>query len=1228
MLSSLFRSKSRRHLNRSKYSSRHASQAIPAGDQEDQQQYYTEQEYSEDSNEDDEENYDEGAEEYEEVLDEDEDVNEDDEAGPLLPIFSAAHLDRLPVYNITHAYRLLIIQRCETTLSWDQLRSPQISQFMVKPAQQQIRSDGNFSRATLYALIANCLQFQREGQTNPGNVGVSKTRASLAELLAIRLLKEFSTRELIDALSYDFDPLQGFEAATPGAIQTPAMQKARTQSRSTRISTVEIAIKAQAKKFLSHPLVVQQLEAIWAGKIVFDNAADSLHRKKEKVTVRIRRSYGTIREPPAARQDYFGNGTATLKQNEERETVEMSKRRSVIIYNPRDASLFKLSRLRVPRYRQAFSTLSFAIMLGLFLAVLNQGSLEITALEVLFWFWSVGFMLDEIVGFTEQGFGLYIMSVWNAFDLGILLLFVAYYILRLYGILMPVTRKHQIARWAYDVLACSAVFLFPRLFSVLDHYRYFSQLLIAFRLMALDLLAVFILILISCSGFFVAFSLSFKDNDINPSNVIYTLFQILMGFTPAAWDKWNDFNILGKITMTLFLFICHFLVVTILITVLTNSFMAVVQNANEEHQFLFAVNTISMVKSDALFSYIAPTNVIGWLASPLRYVLPFRQFIKVNRTIIKVTHIPILFLIFGYERVILSRMAYDLTDFVEQRSRDFGSAPAFVPKKGVDLFSPGRRVREPSVATFRKDQALAEVFRRPFQGDTIRGTPRNEVADRRKSTVVVDDWMQKVGDQGGASPPLEEARSVLESLDRGPTRRRTGRFRGGAASRREISIVSRSVVSDPEERSALRSLRPHQSQKEQQADPNASSGELPQETDADGDDELVTNDEAENILSDRQRAGSGSDDDESRDGNDGYRNSAAESDVDETSTFTKDHAPSHPTVASAPMKKSTIQEVGTISPKNLSRPARIPHNRNVSSTTILFSPLPERDGSSSPSASPERRPPTSRNTNSAAILPNGATTPANISGRRTPKRSGFGLGAPTNANGAGAGAVRARPIMPPRHAFQSTPILAGFQLLQQQQRNPGSARGRARDASSLHARALDLASDLGDNRYVADPQLTGPASLSTQQMAYAAAGMRALRSQQQRAMRTREEREEEREEERWRRRSADEETGMVTRIMLTRMNALEEGFKDVLKEVKGMRSDAYTSSRGGSVTGSGTGRIGVGERPKSRRGKVGRMGSAGEVEKEIGSGEGVEEFGVAQQDWGAEEHGRAAASSV
>jgi hypothetical protein len=104
--------------------------------------------------------------------------------------------DALPVYNLTHTIRLLVMPRAETTLTWDQLRSPQVSQFLVKPIQQQILAS-HFSRATLYALIANALQFSKEVEMNPGNSGASKTRAMVCELLAIRLLKEYTTRELV-----------------------------------------------------------------------------------------------------------------------------------------------------------------------------------------------------------------------------------------------------------------------------------------------------------------------------------------------------------------------------------------------------------------------------------------------------------------------------------------------------------------------------------------------------------------------------------------------------------------------------------------------------------------------------------------------------------------------------------------------------------------------------------------------------------------------------------------------------------------------------------------------------------------------------------------------------------------------------------------------------------------------------------------------------------------------
>jgi hypothetical protein len=409
----------------------------------------------------------------------------------------------------------------------------------------------------------------------------------LAEMLAMRLLREFSTRELIDVLSYDFDPLQGVPpppTARGGLPRKSAFNFAEHRPVTVRTSTIEVAIRSQAKRFLAHPLVVQHLEAVWRGTIVFHSAADNLHRYPSKPLLNTARHYG-----------------ATLQVHEAISTREPALagtmiRRAVTLYDPTDASIFKLSRLRVPRYRQIFSTISYMIMLGLFLAVLIERSLDITVLEVIFWFWSAGFMLDEIVGFSEQGFGLYIISVWNAFDVGILFMFFIYYLLRLYGIIIAASHKHHIADMAYDVLASTAVLLFPRLFNFLDHFKYFSQLLIAFRMMAQDLVAILILMVITCSGFFVAFALSFGRGQFGgPAGVIYALFQIVMGFTPAAWNVWDQFNPLGQALLTIFMIICHFVVVTILITVLTNSFMAVVKAADEEHQFLFAVNTISMV---------------------------------------------------------------------------------------------------------------------------------------------------------------------------------------------------------------------------------------------------------------------------------------------------------------------------------------------------------------------------------------------------------------------------------------------------------------------------------------------------------------------------------------------------------------------------------------------------------------------------------------------------------
>lgn len=987
--------------------------------------------------------------------------------------------DSLPVYQITHDLRLLIASRCETTLTWDQLRSPQVSQFLLKPILQNIH-ETHLSKAVLYALMVNCLQFSKDAKSKPGISGASRTRAMVCELLAIKLLKEYSTRNLIDALSYDFYPLQG--QAPPSSDSTlrglgwDGSQQNYHFLKDVRISCLEIAIRAQAKRFLAHPLVVQQLEGIWAGTIVFRSPVDSLHRQPGwKIQRHLGHSYGSIN----TRELRYNNKAKDSVSGADTGTSLF--RRTVSLYNPRDASLFKLSRLRVPRYRQVLSTLSFAIMLGLFLTMLQKRPLELTALEVIFWFWSAGFMLDEIVGFNEQGFSLYLMSFWNTFDVGILVLLICYYCLRLYSVLIPEPARDEAANLAFDVLAANAVLLLPRLFSILDHYRYFSQLLIAFRMMVADLVAVLILIIIACSGFFVAFTFSFGGRD-SPSSIAYALFQMFMGFTPAGWQLWDHYNPLGKAILVLFLFICHFLVVTILITVLTNSFMAIVQNAHEEHQFVFAVNTISMVKSDDLFAYVAPANVLAWAITPLRYVMPFRGFLKLNRTVIKITHMPILFSIYLYERTALRSAVVEPTDLVDRNSN---AVQTWIERHNhLEPFTQRNRVREPSIATHQKNEALDQVFRRPL--NTHRKILRSRA--KRQSSTVVNDWMQNIGAESATLPPEEQDRKVVDALESGRLRsRRPPKRKSQKPSElRHFTGTTRSFASDPEDFAAGHSL----GSDFRRGTRNSYLNHHPvvhMQTDIEGDDELSSgeNNDDDNTI--------GHDKDEPIRACRRLQSIVRESDTESEDPATR-----------TPLRTSRPSTAKLISRRNSpSRGPKTPprhHYRNPSTSTILYNPVQQDFTEESTRGAARQSPknPKAKNTVASPSRQNQRNNPAALP--------------PV--------ATRVQNILPAKADAVSLPGDKGYHPISR-------INNRRRRHSSL---ILGLGSDLGDNKAVGGGFVGGvPGSFATQ-MAYAMAGMPNSTT-------------------------TNDNRDMLTKLVLARMTTLEEGFREVVKEVKVLRHD-------------------------------------------------------------------------
>jgi hypothetical protein len=210
-----------------------------------------------------------------------------------------------------------------------------------------------------------------------------------------------------------------------------------------------------------------------------------------------------------------------------------------------------------------------------------------------------------------------------------------------------------------------------------------------------------------------------------------------------------------------------------------------------------------MVKNEAIFTYLAPMNLIAWVLHPFRWVLPFRKFVRLNRTLVKITHLPLLAAIYLYERTMLRSSVVVPTDAITNHNPGSQSTlTAF--KTPNDLLSPvGRSIRrKTSIASQQQEQVLEQVFAQPYRRGATMQSDRSEL-DGKGS--VVDSWMSNVL---SASPPTETegfVRGSRKPLRRGRgTRNKFGGIREHYSSMaqrlpaREFSMT-RSTRSQPED---------------------------------------------------------------------------------------------------------------------------------------------------------------------------------------------------------------------------------------------------------------------------------------------------------------------------------------------------------------------------------------------------------------------------------------------
>ncbi|MBE3047437.1 hypothetical protein IMZ48_33975, partial [Candidatus Bathyarchaeota archaeon] len=348
-----------------------------------------------------------------------------------------------------------------------------------------------------------------------------------------------------------------------------------------------------------------------------------------------------------------------------------------------------------------------------------------------------------------------------------------------------------------------------------------------------------------------------------------------------------------------------------------------------------------MVKNDALFSYVAPGNIFAWLLMPFRYCMPLHHFVWLNRLVIKATHFPLLFCIFFYERYWLASTMFEPTDLVENPGQGRPRTISFAdPASRTAAFSPNVRVREESVVGFQKDRALDEVFRRVPDINTLRTQRRTE---RRKTQNAIRNWMDQ-HEELGESPvnwPSVDSRAGMPEWARRYSLNPDRPHR-----LRQVSDV-RSAASDPADLLSNSGMVPFPRVDTRRARHHMAS-ELRDHTDADGDDELVTNDEEEDNATNVT-------------GGNRASNASRVPEVEED-YFTTPMASRFQTAAPSSMGSSGQKSTG-VSPRS-AKARRSLHSRTLSTNTILYNPeqnLPRTSSSAELNKSPLNRPAVNKN---------------------------------------------------------------------------------------------------------------------------------------------------------------------------------------------------------------------------------------------------------------------------
>lgn len=469
--------------------------------------------------------------------------------------------------------------------------------------------------SSVYCLLVNRVQFLREQSYQAHHQTVNVTRALLCELVANRVLRRFDEDNpgpkgllfLANILVAGFEPFQNCPDEVARANRHAVNGKSHRPKRYERkLTALEVAILSESKVFLASAACQRVVDAIYKGRIVYT---------------------------PTSFIDII---------------PDRYKHKPVSLYDPKKSPLLNQYRLVVPRTRNLIEVWQFIILLVLYVTVMVRRDTlrqDFQITELIFCIYAFGWVLDQFASILEHGWQVYTQNLWSFLDVTFTAIYAVYVVLRIHG---ASTNSDHTSILAMDVLAMGAPVLVPRLaFNLMSE----NMLFVSLRAMMAD----FTLLSILAGWCFAGFLLSLKwlANDLHKSVTIGKwMLWVWFGLDGTGIQRSVEFHwLLGPVLMVTYAFLGNTLFLTILVSMLSNTFSNIVANAHSEIQFRRAVLTFEGVKSDAIFAYQPPFNILALVIMlPLKFFVTPRWFHKINVGAVRTINFPILLFLGFYER--------------------------------------------------------------------------------------------------------------------------------------------------------------------------------------------------------------------------------------------------------------------------------------------------------------------------------------------------------------------------------------------------------------------------------------------------------------------------------------------------------------------------------------------------------------------------------------------------